>query len=131
MPVKRIDRENPIQRAIVDYLRVAIPGNPIIHHSPNEIGLSGANVARQISKAKFNGMLPGFPDLILICHAGVAFFEVKAEGNGLTPAQQAVHLDLKRMGHRIAVVRSIVDVQEALDGWAIWTNDRPYRRAAE
>ena len=130
MPPRR-DLENPIQRAIVQYLRTAIPGNPIVHHSPNEIGLSGKDVARQIAKAKLNGMVPGWPDLVVVCYPAVLFFEVKAPGGRLSPAQEQVHMDMIRLGHRVAVVRSIEDVQAALDKWAIWTNDRPYRRAAE
>lgn len=127
MPPKRRDLENPIQRSIVEYLRLNVPGNPIVHHSPNELGLSGEAAARQVAKHKMNGMLPGFPDLVVICYAGIFFLEVKAEGNTLSPAQKAVHLDIIRLGYRVAVVRSIDDVREVLDGWAIWRNDR--RRA--
>ena len=124
---KHRDLENPIQRAIVAYLRMAIPGNPIVHHSPNEVGMSGDEIARQIAKHKHNGMVSGFPDLVLICNAGVAFFEVKTAKGVTSEAQRTVHADLSRMGHRIAVVRSIDDVRAALDAWGIWTNDRPMR----
>jgi hypothetical protein len=121
---KHRDLEGPIHRAIVHYLRTVIPGNPIVHHSANEIGLSGVAIARQIAKNTFNGTVTGFPDLILICHAGVTFWEVKSEGGRLTQAQADLHAEMRRLGHRVAVVRSIEDVREYLDEWAIWRNDR-------
>ena len=117
---KHTDRENPIQRSIIAYLRLVLP-DCIIHHSPNEFGMSGADVARQIAKHKHNGMLPGWPDLHVIADGAQFFLEVKAEGNSLTPAQKSVHADLERHGQRVAVVRSIADVQERLDDWGIPT----------
>lgn len=120
MPGKRIDRENPIQRSIIAYLRLVL-ADCAIHHSPNEFGMAGADVARQIAKHKHNGMTPGWPDLHVITPGAHMFFEVKAEGNYLTPAQKSVHSDMTRMGCMIAVVRSIDDVQERLDAWGILT----------
>lgn len=114
----RIDRENPIQRAIIDFLRQALPGC-LIHHSPNELGMSGPAAARQIAKAKHNGMLPGFPDLVVAHDGGILFLEVKAEGNYLTENQRAVHDALAAMGHRISVVRSIDDTKEMLGKWGV------------
>lgn len=116
----RTDRENPIQRAIIDYLRHVLPGC-LIHHSPNELGMSGQAAARQIAKAKHNGMLPGFPDLVVAHDGGIMFLEVKAEGNYLTENQRDVHLTLASLGHRVAVVRSIDDVRELLGKWGIPT----------
>jgi hypothetical protein len=123
---KRVDRENPIQRAIIAYLRAVMIGEPIIAHVANEIGISGPAAARQIAKAKFNGMLPGFPDLIVLPfeRVGPMFFEVKAEGNYTTDAQKAVHADMERLGYRVAVVRSIDDVRQYLDLWGVYRKDR-------
>lgn len=44
-------------------------------------------------------------------------FEVKAEGNYATPDQKAVHETLRANGFRVAVVRSVQDVEECLEHW--------------
>lgn len=116
----RKDREGPIQRAIVAYLRTAMPW-AIVHHCKNEINKRGKSIAIEISKAKLAGVVTGFPDIIVLPgeEYGALFFEVKAEGNYASKAQKAVHEDLRRLGYCIAVVRSIDDVKECLDEWAV------------
>lgn len=110
------DREGPIHRAILDHLRARFPGC-IVHHSPNELALRGKHVSRQIAKAKHNGMVPGFPDLVAFTPHGAFLFEVKAEGGRLTEAQKAVGAALASAGHPVGVVRSIEDVDECLAEW--------------
>jgi hypothetical protein len=115
------DREGPIQRAIVEYLRLCWP-HAIVHHAKGEIKQRGKNIARELHQAKVNGAVTGFPDLVVIgwSKIPVLFFEVKAPGNYPSPAQREVHAQLERLGHKVAVVRSIEDVQEALARWRIW-----------
>jgi len=109
------DREGPIHRAVIDFLRLSLPG-AVVHHSANEIGLQGLDVARQIAKAKWNGMLPGWPD-IEVFHAGrVLLIEVKAPGNGLTPAQAECHERLRDQGFAVHVVRSLDDARGVIEG---------------
>lgn len=113
------DVEGPIHRSILAYLRLRFP-KALIHHSANEIGLSGADVARQIAKAKVNGMVPGFPDIMVVTGPGPGmYFEVKAPGGRLTPAQQDVHDHLRALGQLVAVVRSIDEVQAQLQQWRV------------
>jgi len=113
------DIEGPIHRSILAYLRLRFP-KAFIHHSANEVGLQGADVARQIAKATRNGMVPGFPDIMVITGAGPAmFFEVKAPGGRLTDVQQQVHDHLRELGQLVAVVRSIDEVQAQLDQWRV------------
>lgn len=121
--MKRVDREGPIHRAIVEYLRTVLPA-ALVHHSPNEIGLSGADVARQIAKAKTNGMVPGWPDIEVMAPEGPMFFEVKAPGGTTTAAQDGVLGRLEAMGYQVAVVRSVADVRAALAMWGITTRER-------
>ncbi|WP_241649061.1 VRR-NUC domain-containing protein [Paenirhodobacter populi] len=114
-----MDREGPVQRQILSHLRQRFP-LAVVHHSANEIPLKGRDVARAIAKAKFNGMVPGFPDLACHLPGGVSvFFEVKAGKNGTSPAQDDVLARLQTLGHRAAVVRSVADVDEALTQWGI------------
>lgn len=117
---KRVDLEGPIHRSILAYLRRALPG-AIIHHSANEIGISGKEAARQVAKAKSLGMVPGFPDLVVFLTADVGplFFEVKAKGGTLTQSQRDVIAALDALGYRVAMVRSIDDVAARLRDWGI------------
>lgn len=123
-------REKPIQKACVDYLRAVLPG-AIVHHARNEINKRGDSIARELAEAKRLGAIAGFPDIIAIlpAHIGVLFFEVKAPGGSLSPAQRAMHESLDGLGHRVAVVRGIEGVQSALDGWGVWRTDRNTRGA--
>ncbi len=118
-------REEPIQRALVQYLRAVLPG-ALVHHARNEINKRGSGISRELAQAAQLGAVKGFPDIIAILSAtqGVLFFEVKAPGNSATAAQRAIHAQLEGLGHRVAVVRSIDDVRSALDAWAIWRADR-------
>jgi hypothetical protein len=119
--MKRIDRETPVQVAIVQYLRLALPG-AIIHHAKGEVNRGGATFMREQAKANRKGALKGFPDLIVLpyAHIGPLFFEVKAEGNYADKTQKEVHAKLEELGYRVAVVRSIDDVKEYLTRWAVW-----------
>jgi hypothetical protein len=97
----------------VKYLREILPG-AVVHHSPGEFGMSGKAIARQIAKNKANGMLPGFPDIIVLFQGRTLAMEVKAEGNVLTPAQKALRAEIEAQGVPFAVVRSRADVNEFL-----------------
>lgn len=111
---RRQSPERKIHLAVLEYLRLRLPG-AVVHHSPNEIGLKGKDVARQIAKAKHLGMLPGYPDLIVHWQGLTIGFEVKAPGNSLTAAQKAVRDAFRANGLRFYVVRSVSDVEAALD----------------
>jgi hypothetical protein len=110
-----------IHKAILQYLRLALP-KAIIHHSANEVALSGADVARAIGKAKGLGMAKGFPDLIVLpfAHIGPLFFEVKTPKGKLTETQAAMLDRLGALGYRVAVVRSVQDVVDRLTEWHVW-----------
>lgn len=117
---KRIDREGPVQRAIVDYLRSVMPG-AIVHHCKNEINKRGKGIQIELAKAKRNGAVTGFPDLIVLPYANVGafFLEVKAPGNYPSDPQKDAHAALRKLGYRVAVVRSVDDVRAALVGWGV------------
>lgn len=117
----RVQHERPIHLAILHYLRLRFPRG-LVMHAANEIGLSGKDVARQIAHAKHLGMVPGFPDLAVFTgdpEAGgeTLLFEVKAVGGVVSPSQKDVHERLRSNGFRVAVVRSVQDVEECLQHW--------------
>lgn len=119
----RRDVEGPIQEAIVNYLRTVLPPPCIVHHNKNEIKKRGKAIQIELAIAKRRGVVTGFPDITVLMYAsmGVLFFEVKAPGNYPTKDQKAVHADLEALGYRVAVVRSVDDVEACLRKWHIST----------
>jgi len=118
------DVEAPIHRAILQYLRLAMP-RAIIHHSPNENALSSRDrkgAAISAARLKGLGMVPGFPDLVVFPYASVGplLLEVKSPKGKLSPHQVWVGERFTDLGYRYAVVRSVTDVQAKLAEWAVW-----------
>lgn len=116
---KRVDREGPIHKAILQYLRTQFP-RAVIHHSPNEVSLRGRDVARAIAKAKGLGMAVGFPDLLMIHQGRTIAFEVKAEKGKATDAQSNIGEMMIANGAMWAVVRSVDEVKERLKAWEVF-----------
>lgn len=118
-----MDREGPIQRAIVQFLRLKYP-RAFLFSVPNELASRAggerndasrsAAIARAQANAKQLGMLSGAPDLIMLHGARVYAFEVKAEGGRQSAAQKAAQAACEANGGTYAVVRSIEDVKEVL-----------------
>lgn len=74
--------------------------------------------AIQMNTLKAAGLHPGWPDLIVYGPGGkIAHIEVKLEGEKLEPKQVDVHSFLNDWGHKVAVCRSIADVEETLVRW--------------
>lgn len=119
---KRIDHEGPIHRACLSYLETVLPG-AIVHHSANEVPLKGKNVARALAKAKWNGMKPGYPDLICHYRGWTLAFEVKAEGGRMSKDQKAMQEAFGDQGVPYFVVREVGDVAKALVDLGIPTKD--------
>lgn len=121
---KRIDREGPIHKAIVDWLRLVLPG-AITHHNRNEINKRGGLIAKELAEASRRGVVKGFPDILVLpwAHVGPMLFEVKAPGNYADATQKALHARLEALGYRVAVVRSIDDVRAALQAWGVATKE--------
>ncbi|MTH79402.1 VRR-NUC domain-containing protein [Paracoccus aestuariivivens] len=116
---RRVDREGPIHIEILHHLRRRFPAAQI-HHSPNSIGLSGTQIMRQIAHNEAMGTVKGWPDLTCILPGPViAMFEVKAPGNTPDPDQKALHQQLRALGCRVAVVRSVAEVDAALSDWSL------------
>lgn len=121
MSRKPVDREGPIHRACLQFLRKVLPG-ALIHHSPNEMPVAGASPKSKAiaqNKAKGLGMQPGWPDLEVFYRGLPMMFEVKAEGGTMSKTQRAMRDAFEAQGVHYAVVRSVDDVKEALDDWGI------------
>ena len=117
-------REAPIQRGIVAYLRKVLPRDCIVHHSPNEHRRKpGKEAMLHAVNDRRAGVVKGFPDLIVLTYRGAYFFEVKAPKGYPSAEQKALHRQLEQMGYRVAVVRSVDDVRAALREWHFPTNE--------
>lgn len=117
---RRVDREGPVQRAIIHYLAMQYPAW-IVHHAKGEINKSGASIRNELAKAKGKGALKGFPDLIVLpsAHIGPIFLEVKAEDNCPDKDQRELHARMRALGYRVAVVRGVDDVMAVFAAWGV------------
>lgn len=107
--------EHKIQVSIIRWLRAVMP-HALVQHSRNEHGKRGTAgmIAAQTQRAA--GVMPGFPDLIVLPYANVGpfFLEVKSKTGSVTSVQTQVHAMLRGLGYKVAVVRSIDDVRAFL-----------------
>lgn len=85
----------------------------LVHHSPNE----GRRSPKEGAKLRFDGMVPGFPDLIIIWPGGVGFLEVKSAKGLVSANQSAVIALLRAMGHNVAVVRTLDEAVDTVTAW--------------
>lgn len=105
----RQDREGPIQRAIIERFRAELPGC-VIAAVPNSTDVKGKSAAIAIAKQKANGLMPGFPDLVLYWNGKAACIEVKAPKGRLSPAQNTVLQMLAGQG----ILTAVIDSQDAV-----------------
>ena len=111
--------EDPIQAAIVAYLRTVAP-DCITASIPN----GGLRTKREAARLKWTGALAGMPDLIMITPRMVIFFEIKAPKKGrISDDQDAVHERLRGMGYVVAILRSVEDARLALASLNIKTRE--------
>ena len=109
--------ESALQRTIREHLAsrgyqsVAVPNGAVLRGDKLQR-------AKQMFNLKRDGLLPGFPDLIVYGHSGcIAHIEVKTPKGTVSPAQEAVGQWLEAWGHNYALCRSIADVDGALAAW--------------
>ena len=107
------DREGPIQRALMQYLRESLPGC-VVASVPNSTDVRGRSAAIAIAQQKRDGLLPGFPDVWCGWRGQTLLIEVKAKGGRTSPAQEDVHERLRANGFDVVVAYSIDDVQPAV-----------------
>jgi len=121
---RKVDREGPIQKAVVEYLNRQYP-TALIFSVPNELAskVGGGkttqarqNIIRNVqAQAKRMGMLPGMADVCMLFEGRFYAFEVKARGNYQQDNQKDAQALVEANGGFYAVVRSIDDVKSVLD----------------
>jgi len=112
--------EAQIQKAIVAYLRSVLPYSLVAAIPNGSQRTASGRPANAVA-----GMLSGMPDLMVLLPKGeVIFFEVKSKVGRVSEAQLSVHLAMRPLNHKVAIVRSIDDVRLALDAWDIQTKEK-------
>jgi hypothetical protein len=106
--------EADAQRAIVAILRVVLPAGAIVHHSPNEVGFSGARARNRQAILDGMGVFRGFADLLVLSEGRVMFLEVKSSAGRLSEAQERFRDLVQDQGLPWACVRSPQDALAAL-----------------
>ena len=109
--------ERVVQREIVRSFRQL---GLIVHHSPNGAQLPGDDVARFKQAAVLNadGLMPGWPDLILFNRRGaVGLLEVKREGGHLSADQERVMGLLTRWNVPNAAVCTLDEALAVVRAW--------------
>lgn len=117
--------EDPIQAAIVEYVRRVAP-QCVIHSVPNGSFLAGDEKARakQMARLKWTGLTEGAFDLVLFGPGGfAAVIEVKTAMGHLSPAQQTMRHRYVDLGTPHCIARSIDAVRAALEQWGIETRE--------
>jgi hypothetical protein len=111
-------REAPIHIDMVRWLRLVLPRGWRVHHSPN----GGKRNIIEAARLKRMGVLPGFPDIMVMGPlASVWFIEVKAEKGGLSAAQHQCHDDFKDLAFPVFTARSIDELRDVAKrvGWPV------------
>src|SRR6056297_3576945 len=92
----RTDQEGPLHKSILRFLQIALPPDAVLHHSPNELDMSGADAARQVAKARSLGTRKGWGDLEFVWRGRFYMIEVKHPNNtsGLSKEQAEVRQDI-------------------------------------
>lgn len=112
--------ERQVQRQVLDWLHLALPPGSKVHHVANQSAvdhrLPRHAKARFFEERRKDGVLAGFPDLlILLPGRRVSFVEMKRpEGGRLSDEQKALHEEIRALGFPLAVARGIAEVEAML-----------------
>lgn len=115
---KRKQPERGLHLAVADYLDMALPVDAVWHHSPNEwFGGPRAHALAALMKRK--GTRSGWPDVEILFRREIYFIELKDRDEPLSKSQNDLHPKICNTGARLAICRSVAEVQAALDVWDI------------
>jgi len=108
--------ESALQRSCAAWfaLRYGNRGRGLLASVPNE----GMRTPAMAARLKGMGMLPGFPDLLVLAPGGRALFiELKAGRGRLAPRQREAHAAIEGLGHAVRTVRTLDGFIETVTGF--------------
>lgn len=106
--------EHKLAVAVARYLNLSLPPDAIWCTTPT----AGSSML-QGARLKAAGYVAGWPDLQILWRGKSYFIELKAPRGVLADAQRATMLAIMRAGGKVAMAKSLDDVQEFLDQQAI------------
>ena len=108
--------EEALQKAVAAYLDVALPGNAVWWHTPNQ---RGTRKRWEGALLKALGVLAGIPDVLIFYESRLYGIELKSPAGRLTAVQQALHELLRAAGARVETCRTLDSVEYQLLFWKI------------
>lgn len=109
-PVPRAHEEDDLQRAVMQFLDLALPADGIAYAVPN----GGKRSPRTAARFKGMGLKAGIPDIAVIYRGRAAFVELKAKRGVMSVAQKAMQRRLIYCGAEVCLCRSVADVEASL-----------------
>jgi hypothetical protein len=106
----RLHPEDDLQRAVVEYLRWALPDDALAFHIPN----GGLRHKRAAARLAGLGLRAGMPDLCVVWRGLVLFIELKAPRGVLSAVQRQMKKRLEYCGCPIWVCRTVSQVEIVL-----------------
>jgi len=107
--------EQALQRAVAQYLDLALPEDAVWFHPPN----GGARSKAEAGIFKAMGVKPGVPDLIIIYQGRMVAIELKALDGRLSPAQKEMHAQLSLAGALVYTAEQVEEVEGFLRGCGV------------
>lgn len=108
-------KESQLAESVNQFLSVALPREAVHFHPANEGKRSLAAAAALLRQ----GMLPGLPDICIVCGGKAYWIELKSARGSLSEAQKICHRRLRLAGCDVVVAHSIAEVALALDSFGI------------
>lgn len=102
--------EDALHINVVRFLRVALPPEAVLWHTPN----GGLRSKREAAKLKAFGTLAGMPDLFILYAGTLHGIELKAPKGVVQASQKDAAYLLFRAGCTTHVCRSVEEVETAL-----------------
>ena len=99
--------EARLQGAAVTYLRTSLPSRALVFAVPN----GGSRDKREAARLKWQGVLAGVPDVLVILDGRTFGIEFKAPKGKLSDAQKAIADRFHENGCPWTVARSLDDVE--------------------
>jgi hypothetical protein len=111
----RAASEDQIQAAVVQHLNVRGIRGLVVFGVPN----GGLRSRTEAAIMKGTGVVPGVPDLAIVCGGRYYGLELKAQKGRLSPAQIAMQERLRAAGATVATVYGLDEALDVLKDWGL------------